>query len=86
MYSSAIPNQRQLIGLKRAMEEQMYTCGSAAFPESHHLYDVLLVRESITCNTTVEVTYYGGIYQTLLLIAGQTIYKYIIAVPCTLLT
>ena len=60
VYSSATLLQRERIQLQRTQEELHYTCGAAAFPGSHDLFDKLVVKEGMSCSTPIETTYYTG--------------------------
>jgi hypothetical protein len=46
--------------LQQTKEELLHTCGSPLFPEGSTLHQTLVVRESVTCGTPIDVQYYSG--------------------------
>ena len=42
------------------IDEWDYSCGSPLIPEDHALYNVLFVREKITCESPIELAYYSS--------------------------
>ena len=42
------------------VEEKTYTCGATEFSPSSPLVDIVVVRQSIGCTTTLEAQYYSA--------------------------
>jgi hypothetical protein len=60
LYSEkALTNTQQSI-FKCIVDDWDYSCGSSLVPESHELYNVLFVREKISCESPIELSYYSS--------------------------
>ena len=46
--------------ITRIKESDIYTCGSILFPPGSKYEKSIIVREALTCNTTIETQYYGA--------------------------
>ena len=42
-----------------AIETWDYTCGAPIFSEDHSLYNIIFVRDKISCQKPMELTYYS---------------------------
>ena len=47
--------------LNRVQEELLYVCGSPLFPGGVY-QDSIIVKEGLTCSSSIETTYYAGLY------------------------
>ena len=48
------------LNLIRIQEELLYSCGCSLFPEGPNR-DAVVVKEGITCSSSIETTYYANI-------------------------
>ena len=46
--------------ITRIKESDIYTCGSILFTPGSKYEKSIIVREALTCNTTIETQYYGA--------------------------
>ena len=59
IYSEKKLTVQQITDLQFAIETWDYTCGAPVFPENHSLYNVIFVREKISCQIPMEYSYYS---------------------------
>ena len=59
IYAAKRLDQIQRKALEAVKDEQVYSCGSALFHEGPYT-DVIVVREGMNCQSTIETTYYAG--------------------------
>ena len=61
VYAGAQLDAEKLAEVKKAADSLLYTCGSPLFPSGHPLHDKVIMREALSCQSTMETTYYAGI-------------------------
>lgn len=44
------------------MTMEVYICGNALYPPDHQYTKEVIVRESVSCSSPIEVTYYAGLF------------------------
>lgn len=64
IYCKTKLTRSQESAIQRVQEELLYICGNCLFPGGE-FQDLVLVREGISCSSTIEATYYAGIYLSL---------------------
>ena len=57
IYSEKQLTIQQTTDLQLAIQTWDYTCGAPIFFEDHHLYNIVFVREKITCQMPMELAY-----------------------------
>ncbi len=60
LYSEKALNNTQQFLFKCIFDNWDYSCGSSFVPESHELYNILFVREKISCESPIELAYYSS--------------------------
>ena len=59
VYSQCRLNLQELNEITRIKESDIYTCGSILFPPGSK-HEKSIVREALTCNSTIETQYYSA--------------------------
>ena len=57
------------------IDEWDYSCGSPLILKDHALYNVLFVREKITCESPIELAYYSSRKNFTLYVIGVNMIK-----------
>ena len=60
VYSQCRLNLQELNEISRIKESDLYTCGSILFPPGSKYEKSIIVREALTCRTTIETQYYSA--------------------------
>ena len=60
VYSQCHLNLQELNEISRIKESNIYTCGSILFPPGSKYENSIIVREALTCSTTIETQYYSS--------------------------
>ena len=60
LYSERALTAAQQSLFQRIVDDWDYSCGSPLVPESHELYNILFVREKISCESPIELSYYSS--------------------------
>ena len=60
LYSEKALNNTQQSLFKCIFDDWDYSCGSSFVPESHKLYNILFVREKISCESPIKLAYYSS--------------------------
>lgn len=60
VYSPSVLHYGEEIELARIRESKLYTCGSVLFPPGHMYEGSIIVREALTCNSTIEAQYFSS--------------------------
>ena len=63
VYSASKLNFTDQLAFRKVKEGDIglqYTCGSCLFPQDSKYYDTLVVRESLTCTSSMETGYYAS--------------------------
>ena len=60
VYANTFLSNGQTTHVQRIRDEEIFVCGSSLFPESAKYHATIVVREALTCDSTVEISYYGA--------------------------
>ena len=60
IYSATSLSTSESAAIQVLRDEDMYVCGARLFPESHSLYEKVIVRTTLSCEMLVETTYFGA--------------------------
>ncbi|CAG8767931.1 33950_t:CDS:2, partial [Racocetra persica] len=59
LYSQYLLSEEEELQWQTALQNNLYTCGGPILAEDHLLYNILFVREHISCNSPIETNYYA---------------------------
>ncbi|CAG8791451.1 20834_t:CDS:1, partial [Gigaspora rosea] len=59
LYSQYLLSEEEELQWQTALQNNLYTCGGPILAEDHPLYNILFVREHISCNSPIETNYYA---------------------------
>ncbi len=60
IFSQSVLNIAEELELSRIKESKLYTCGSVLFLPGNKYADTIIVREVLTCNSTIEAHYFSS--------------------------
>ena len=61
IYSANRLTKNEELALVRLKEETIYICGNSLFCDDHDLSEKLVVRESLNCESNIEIPYYSAV-------------------------